>query len=120
VIERLASHAMARTLRRKQSDVERLLWSKLRNRQVGGWKFRRQMPIGRSIVDFCCPDAWLVVEVDGGQHTFDAAKAQDAARSHELEQNGYFVLRFWNPDVFANLDGVCETILARLRGEPGA
>jgi very-short-patch-repair endonuclease len=78
------------------------------------------MPIGRYIVDFCCPDAWLVVEVDGGQHTLDAVAARDAQRTKELECLGYLVVRFWNPEIFANLDGVCETILGHLRGEAGA
>ena len=116
----LASHEMARALRRRSSEAEQLLWSKLRGRRLAGWKFRRQMPIGRYIVDFCCPDAWLVVEVDGGQHTVDAAALRDAQRTKELEGLGYFVLRFWNPEIFANLDGVCETILSHLRGEAGA
>jgi very-short-patch-repair endonuclease len=77
------------------------------------------MPIGRYIVDFCCPDAWLVIEVDGGQHTADAAAARDAHRAKELEGLGYLVVRFWNPEIFTNLDGVCETILSHLRGEAG-
>ena len=111
---------VARKLRRHQTDAERLLWSKLRDRRLAGWKFRRQMPIGPFVVDFCCPDAWLIIELDGGQHTFDVAAAADAARTRDLEQRGYLVLRFWNPEIFANLDGVCETILAHLRGEFGA
>jgi very-short-patch-repair endonuclease len=68
---------LARGLRHRQTDPERLLWSKLRNRRLCGWKFRRQMPVGRHIVDFCCPDAWLIVELDGGQHTFDVAIERD-------------------------------------------
>jgi very-short-patch-repair endonuclease len=107
---------LARGLRRRQTDPERLLWSKLRDRRLGGWKFRRQMPIGRYIVDFCCPDAWLIIELDGGQHTFDAAIDRDLMRSRELEQCGYFVLRFWNGEVLENLDGICETILNAAQG----
>ena len=108
---------LARNLRRRQTDPERLLWSKLRDRRLGGWKFRRQMPVGRYIVDFCCPDAWLIVELDGGQHTFEAEIASDLARRRELEQCGYFVLRFWNGEVFENLDGICETILNAVQGK---
>ncbi len=106
----------ARGLRRRQTGPERLLWSKLRDRRLGGWKFRRQMPIGRYIVDFCCPDAWLIVELDGGQHTFDAAIHRDLTRGRELEQCGYLVLRFWNREVLENLDGICETILNAAQG----
>jgi len=106
----------ARGLRRRQTDPERLLWGKLRNRRLGGWKFRRQMPIGRHIVDFCCPDAWLIVELDGGQHSFDVAAQRDRSRTRELEGCGYLVLRFWHREVIDNLDGVCETILNAAHG----
>jgi very-short-patch-repair endonuclease len=111
---------LARKLRRAQTDAERLLWSKLRNRGLAGWKFRRQMPIGRFIVDFCCPDAWLIVELDGVRHTRDDIASRDDARTKDLEQRGFLVLRFWNPEVFSNIDGVCETILSHVRGEAGA
>ena len=74
------------------------------------------MPVGRYIVDFCCPDAWLIVELDGGQHTFDDAMHRDSARSQELEQCGYHVLCFWNREVIDNLEGVCETILNAAQG----
>jgi very-short-patch-repair endonuclease len=107
---------LARGLRRRQTDTERLLWSKLRSRRLCGWKFRRQMPIGRYIVDFCCPDAWLIIELDGGQHTFDAAIERDVTRTRESQQCGYLVLRFWNGEVLENLDGVCETILNAVQG----
>ena len=107
---------LARGLRRRQTSPERLLWSKLRDRRLDGWKFRRQMPIGRYIVDFCCPDAWLIIEVDGGQHAFDNALDRDFVRSRDLEQCGYLVLRFWNREVVENLDGICETILNTAQG----
>jgi very-short-patch-repair endonuclease len=74
------------------------------------------MPIGRYIVDFCCPDAWLIIELDGGQHTFDVAAARDRTRSRELEQCGYLVLRFWNGEVLDNLEEVCETVLNAAQG----
>jgi very-short-patch-repair endonuclease len=109
---------VARQLRRKQTDVERRLWSRLRDRRLAGWKFRRQMPIGSHIVDFCCPDAWLVVELDGGQHSHPGAISHDERRTAALEASGYFVARFWNREVVANLDGVCETVLNLLQGAP--
>ena len=108
----------ARRLRRKQTEVERLLWSKLRDRRLAGWKFRRQMPIGRYVVNFCCPDGWLVLEVDGGQHTTDQSLDRDRDRTAALEAGGYLVVRFWNREVIENLDGVCETILNLLQGAP--
>lgn len=75
------------------------------------------MPIDRFIVDFCCPDAWLVVELDGGHHSFDGALARYLVRARELEGSGYLVLRFWNREVIENPDGVCETILNAVQGE---
>jgi lysyl-tRNA synthetase class 2 len=104
--------AIARKLRRGQTDAERELWFRLRDRRLAGLKFRRQMPLGRYVVDFCCESAHLVVEVDGGQHA--VALEQDAARTSELEAMGYLVLRFWNNDVLSNADGVVESILDTL------
>ena len=109
---------VARHLRRKQTEVERLLWSRLRDRRLGGWKFRRQMPIGAHVVDFCCPDAWLIVELDGGQHRSEDALKRDKRRTATLETGGYLVVRFWNREVIENLDEVCETILNLLQGAP--
>ena len=114
-----ASHQTARRLRRNQTDAERKLWFRLRDRRLGGWKFRRQFPIDRFIVDFCCADARLIVELDGGQHAVQAEA--DAQRTKLLEAMGYLVLRYWNNDVMSNLDGVLEDIAAVLerdRPEP--
>ena len=96
----------ARKLRRDATHAERLLWSKLRRHQVDGLQFRRQSPIGRYIVDFVCPAAQLIVEVDGGQHTAE----RDAARTAWLEGQGFRVLRFWNDEVLKNIDGVLRVI----------
>jgi very-short-patch-repair endonuclease len=102
----------ARRLRRDQTDAERMLWFRLRDRRLEGWKFRRQAPVDRFVVDFICADAKLVVELDGGQHAVRPEK--DAQRTAILESIGYLVLRFWNNDVLANTDGVVETILHTL------
>src|SRR5207237_115782 len=103
---------IARRLRHRQTDAERVLWLRLRDRRLGGWKFRRQVPIDRFIVDFYCADARVVVELDGGQH---AARAQqDVERTHLLESMGYLVLRYWNNDVMRNTEGVLEDILRTL------
>ncbi len=102
----------ARALRRRSTDAERVLWQRLRNRQIGDFKFRRQRPIGPYVVDFVCLEHWLVVEVDGGQHAIRAAK--DARRDAWLASAGYRVLRFWNPDVLRNPEGVLQRILDAL------
>jgi very-short-patch-repair endonuclease len=88
-----------------------LLWFRLRDRRLSGWKFKRQVPIGRYVADFFCPEAKLIVELDGGQHSGDV---RDAARTKELEAFGYLVVRFWNHDVMRNIDGVLEAILSTL------
>ena len=99
---------IARQLRRRGTDAERRLWSRLRNRQVGGVKFRRQAPIGAFIADFASVEARLVIEIDGSQHA-DAVEA-DRLRSDALGDAGYLVLRFWNNDVLGNIDGVVREI----------
>ena len=98
----------ARKLRREQMDQERILWSRLRARKVGGPRFRRQHPIGPYIVDFCCPEMMLVVELDGGQHADQ--ETEDQERTRFLESQGYRVIRFWNNQVVENLEGVLEKI----------
>ena len=90
------------------TPAEKLLWSHLRNRQVAGFKFRRQHPIGRLIVDFCCPAYGLVVEVDGSIHR--AQREYDAARTEELEHRGYRVVRFSNRQVLQDIEGVVTAI----------
>ena len=103
-----ATTQITRRLRRHQTDAERCLWFKLRGRRLDGWKFRRQMSLNGFVVDFCCPDAKLVIELDGGQHVDQQAK--DSRRTNNLETSGYLVLRFWNNDVLRNIDGVLEEI----------
>ncbi|GLQ49526.1 endonuclease domain-containing protein [Dyella flava] len=99
----------ARGLRRNMTDAEHLLWRYLRNRHLMGSKFRRQHEIDRYIVDFVCPEASLIVELDGGQHA--EMMAADADRTRRLESLGYRVLRFWNNDVLTNIEAVLEVIL---------
>ena len=95
----------ARLMRREPTEAERRLWSKLRNYGLGV-RFVRQRPIGPYIADFACRAAKLVVELDGGQHGTEYDKRRDAY----LASTGYRVLRFWNPEVLANTEGVLETI----------
>ena len=100
--------ANARNLRRGQTEAEQKLWARLRGRGLDGYKFRRQVPLGRFIADFACYDARLVVELDGGQHVENGD--DDAARTQWLKSRGFRVLRFWNQEIFENLDGVLAVI----------
>jgi very-short-patch-repair endonuclease len=102
----------ARRLRRDATDAERRLWSALRDRRLSDYRFRRQYPIGRFIVDFACTRHRLIVEADGGQHGNNEA---DRARTAWLADQGWRVLRFWNNDILANANGVVETILKELQ-----
>ena len=104
---------LARTLRKRSTEAEKLLWSRLRGRRFEGIKFKRQVPIANYIVDFVALDLKIVIEVDGGQH--DVRAAQDAQRTRVLEEWGYHVVRFWNNDVLGNIDGVLEAILQELQ-----
>ncbi len=100
--------ATARKLRRSSTDVERKLWHRIRDKQVEGFRFRRQRPVGRFIVDFICLDARLIVELNGGQHAENVA--HDKKRTAFLESLGYRVLRFWNSEVIENIEGVLERL----------
>jgi very-short-patch-repair endonuclease len=105
---------LAKNLRKKQTETEALLWSKLRDRQLMGLKFRRQQSIGNYVIDFACMDKNLLIEIDGGQHNTNEKMEKDADRTLWLEEKGYQILRFWNNDITDNLDGVIEVILHSL------
>ncbi len=93
------------------TDAERVLWREVRNNRLGGHKLRRQHPLGPYIVDFCCEERRVVIEIDGGQH---ADSASDAIRTAWLESHGYRVVRFWNNEVLTNTQGVLAVFLATL------
>ena len=105
----------ARELRRSSTPAERLLWSRLRDRRVDGFKFRRQYPVEGFIVDFLCAEKSLVIEIDGGQH--QTTTEYDARRTEALNGSGYRVLRFWNNEVLEQLDGVLDVIHRELLGQ---
>jgi very-short-patch-repair endonuclease len=107
---------LARPLRKNLTDAERWLWNHLRNRNLAGWKFRRQHPIGPFIVDFVCIEKKLIIEVDGGQHTKEAEA--DAKRTAFFEKEGYRVVRFWNHQVLQEGMAVLEEIIAILTKTP--
>ena len=104
----------SRDLRTHQTDMEQLLWKRLRRKQLGGYRFNRQKPLGHYIVDFYCHRARLVVEVDGGQHYLEENLSRDGERDLFLSGQGLKVLRFSNEEVKTNIEGVLETILANL------
>ncbi len=100
----------AREMRHPQTVAEATLWHALRNRRTG-FKFRRQHPIERFIVDFYCAEAKLLIEVDGESHCQPDQKEYDKARTEYLEGLGYKVIRFSNNDVRYNIDAVANEIL---------
>ncbi|MBB5274794.1 very-short-patch-repair endonuclease [Rhizobium rosettiformans] len=104
----------ARSLRNNDTEAEYRLWGDLRNRQLNGHKFSRQIPIGVYIVDFVCREQRLVVELDGSQH---AENERDERRTEWLNVQGYSVLRFWNAEVLQERRAVLNTILAVLQGQ---
>lgn len=106
----LAKKQYARDLRKNQTDVEKLLWYRLRNRQIADSKFKRQQVIEDYIVDFVNFDKKIIVELDGGQHNTETNIEYDRKRTEYLEKNGFKVLRFWNNEVTKNMEGVLERI----------
>ena len=102
----------SRVLRSQPISAEARLWSKLRNRQLAGLKFVRQVPLDPYFVDFLCRERKVVVEVDGGTHGTAGEIARDRSRTLELQRSGYRVFRVHNSDVYENIDGVLDTLLA--------
>jgi len=101
----------ARRLRRDMTPAERTLWRVLRNRNLEGYKFRRQHPIEKYIVDFYCAEASLVIEIDGDIHSNPEKSKQDKIRSEYLEGKGYRVLRYTNEEVLERLEDVVEMLI---------
>ena len=101
----------AQQLRHELTDCERLLWQRLRNRQLGGFKFRRQYPLPPYVLDFYCADLRLAIELDGGQHFSDEALHRDAERNRYLERYGIRVIRFSNREVLGQMPEVLAEIL---------
>ena len=109
----------ARELRRNQTKAETLLWSKLRNRQMDGYKFRRQKVIEPYIVDFVCMKLRLIVELDGGHHAEEEQAEYDEVRTEFLDGMGYRVLRFWNFQVLKHRNDVLESIYQTIQEMEG-
>ncbi len=104
----------ARALRRDMTRAEVLLWYKLRRKQLAGYKFRRQVPIGPYIADFACVAAHLVIEVDGETHSKPEEITRDGDRTQYINKAGWHIHRIWNTDVYENMSGVLEGILYQL------
>lgn len=100
-------------LRKSQTEVEKALWGKLRNRQLAGIKFYRQYSVGSYILDFYSPKQKLAIELDGGQHAEQDNREYDEIRSEYLRSQGVEVMRFWNNEVIENMEGVLHKIAER-------
>jgi very-short-patch-repair endonuclease len=109
--QRLISNA--RRMRHEPTDAERKFWFAVRGRQFGGYKFKRQYPIGPYIADFVCLDQSLIVELDGGQHALQVD--YDAERTSYLQSRGFRVLRFWNDDFLRTPDAILEGVWRALK-----
>ena len=105
----------ARRLRESQTNAEARLWQALRNRKMARWKFRRQHPISRYIVDFVTIEGKLIVEIDGATHSTASEMKRDEQRTRVLELFGFLVVRVTNADVYENIEGVLEMIDRTLR-----
>ncbi len=103
----------AKSLRKSMPPAENRLWYFIRKKQLNNLRFRRQHSIGPYIADFACLEVKLVIELDGEQHGFDENIKKDKIREQFMETAGWCVLRFWNEEIYKNIDGVRETILIK-------
>lgn len=110
VYNRQSEKELRRTLRRTMPQAEAILWSRLRRNQLAGFKFRRQYSVERYVLDFYCVQVKLAIELDGDSHGSNDAQQYDAERQAVIEAYGIRFLRFWNNDVFTNIEGVLEAI----------
>ena len=108
-------YGAAKELRQRQTEAEKRLWFKLRDKRICGVKFRRQEPIGSFIVDFVNYDKKLVIEIDGSPHNETEVKLNDNQRTLWLQSEGFKVLRFWNAEIMDNLNKVVEKIRYNLK-----
>jgi very-short-patch-repair endonuclease len=104
----------AKELRKSQTNAEGLLWYYLKNKQLGGYKFKRQQPIDKYIVDFVCFEKKLIIELDGSQHNEDKNIKHDKIRDSFLRSLGFTILRFWNDEIFTNCFNILDFILHKL------
>ena len=108
-----SSFIKAKALRKGETQAEKILWEKLRNNQLKGYKFRRQHPIGLYIVDFYCHQLNLVIEIDGDYHNIQEQIEKDKERTQNLETDGLQLIRFTNKDVMENLEKIISEIMIK-------
>jgi adenine-specific DNA-methyltransferase len=116
--ERERARVRARALRQASPDAERLLWRHLRDRRLGGCKFRRQHPVGPFFAEFACVESHLIVELDGGQHVEPEAVQADARRTQVLKAHGFHVLRFDDRQMLTATEAVLSAIHDWLHSNP--
>jgi len=109
---------LARKLRKDMTGAELKLWSKLRGHRFLGLHFRRQVPCGPYFADFLCQARRLIIEVDGATHSAEAELQHDALRTRFLSEQGFHVMRFYNDEIYHNLEGALETIANFLKTWP--
>jgi very-short-patch-repair endonuclease len=102
----------AKRMRREPTEAEKLFWWEIRDRRLDGHKFKRQFLVGSYIADFVCLESKLIIELDGGQHS--ETTDYDLKRSAVLQAHGFRVMRVWNADIFTNMEGVIDAVLAEL------
>ena len=103
---------LARALRQQEVPAEQRLWNELRDRQLGGFKIRRQHPVGAYVADFACVECMVVIEIDGESHL--GKRREDLERTRVIEDLGWDVVRFWNTEVYDESDSVKEAIYRKL------
>lgn len=116
IVRGKALRKFSRSLRRSQTEAEKKLWNCLRSGRFLGFKFRRQLPLGPYITDFCCLEKRLVVELDGSQHAADSKK--DSERTKFLEKEGFQVVRIWDNEALANIEAVLEYLKKYIEKSP--
>jgi very-short-patch-repair endonuclease len=105
----------ARSLRKNMPPAERIIWSRLKQRGLMGYRFNRQVEVGRFIVDFLCREKRLIFEIDGDSHCSALQTQADVTRSAYLEVKGFVIVRAWNTEVYSNLEGVLDNLLSVLQ-----
>ena len=108
----------SKKLRKNMTDAENILWYYLKNKQLGNFKFRRQEAIDNYIVDFVCYEKKLIIELDGGHHNQEIQTENDKLRENHLQNQGFKILRFWNNEIFNNIESVLNVILETLTYSP--
>jgi very-short-patch-repair endonuclease len=109
-MDREETRRRARRLRNRMTKAETVLWTRLKGRSLYGWRFRRQHPIGPYIADFACRERMIVVEIDGATHAKADELQHDARRTAFMEERGWSVMRFWNREIYENLEGVVASV----------